>query len=151
MREIRQSGSEGGGTEFNRFSLPLSPDDSRSPTAGETDARLEDLKTYLRARLPGNIAEFDRGETAKLCANVLTRLQQVIEAEVKRFEDRPALDLEVEAHNRFAEDRCRIFTGRERRLLTFSRPRLEAPDVERPKPQPPSRRRSGRYGFADRT
>jgi hypothetical protein len=25
MREIRLSGSEGGGTEFNRFSLPLSP------------------------------------------------------------------------------------------------------------------------------
>jgi hypothetical protein len=25
MREIRQSGSEGGGFEFNRFSLPLSP------------------------------------------------------------------------------------------------------------------------------
>ena len=24
MREIRPSGSEGGGTEFNRFSLPLS-------------------------------------------------------------------------------------------------------------------------------
>ena len=24
MREIRQSGSEGGGTEINRFSLPLS-------------------------------------------------------------------------------------------------------------------------------
>ena len=24
MREIRQSGSEGGGFEFNRFSLPLS-------------------------------------------------------------------------------------------------------------------------------
>ena len=24
MREIRQSGSEGGGIEFNRFSLPLS-------------------------------------------------------------------------------------------------------------------------------
>jgi hypothetical protein len=24
MREIRLSGSEGGGTEFNRFSLPLS-------------------------------------------------------------------------------------------------------------------------------
>jgi hypothetical protein len=24
MREIRQSGSEGGGTELNRFSLPLS-------------------------------------------------------------------------------------------------------------------------------
>ena len=29
MRETRLSGSEGGGTEFNRFSLPLSPLNSR--------------------------------------------------------------------------------------------------------------------------
>jgi hypothetical protein len=28
MREIRQSGSEGGGTAFNRFSLPLSQTES---------------------------------------------------------------------------------------------------------------------------
>jgi len=26
MRETRQSGSEGGGTELNRFSLPYNPD-----------------------------------------------------------------------------------------------------------------------------
>ena len=30
MREIRQSGSEGGGFEFNRFSLPLSKWDLRN-------------------------------------------------------------------------------------------------------------------------
>ena len=39
---------------------------------------------------------------------------------MKRFEDRPALDLEVEAHDRFAEDRCRIFTGRESVLNTIA-------------------------------
>jgi hypothetical protein len=31
MREIRQSGSEGGGTAFNRFSLPLSPNLGHNP------------------------------------------------------------------------------------------------------------------------
>jgi len=71
------------------------------------------LKTYLRARLGGNIAEFDPGDTATLCNDVYARLKQVIEEEVKRFEDRPALDLEIEAHDRFAEDRCRIFVGRD--------------------------------------
>jgi len=44
----------------------------------------------------------------------------MIEAEVKRFEDRPALDLEVAAHDRFAEDRCRIFTGRKAVLDTIA-------------------------------
>ena len=47
-----------------------------APTAGETDARLEDLKKYLRARLPGNIEEFDPGGTAKLCNDVYARLSR---------------------------------------------------------------------------
>ena len=88
--------------------------------AAEIDPRLEDLKTYLRDCLPGNIEEFDAGDTAALCDAVLAHLRQVIEGEVKRFEDRPALDLEVEAHDRFAEDRCRIFTGREGVLNTIA-------------------------------
>jgi len=88
--------------------------------AGETDTRLQDLKSYLRDRLPGNIAEFEPGDTAALCDTVYAQLRQVIEAEVKRFEDRPALDLEVEAHDRFAEERCRIFTGRQAVLDTIS-------------------------------
>ena len=91
----------------------------RRPT-GESDARLEELKSYLRDRLPGNIAEFAPGDTAALCGAVFTQLKQVIEAEVKRFEDRPALDLEVEAHDRFAEERCRIFTGRRPVLDTIA-------------------------------
>ena len=33
MREIRLSGSEGGGTETNRFSLPLYPLAKRNPRA----------------------------------------------------------------------------------------------------------------------
>gem|GEM_PF-6691035 len=32
MRENRQSGSEGGGTENNRFSLPLSKNQNKNPT-----------------------------------------------------------------------------------------------------------------------
>jgi hypothetical protein len=92
----------------------------RRPSDGETDARLENLKSHLRVQLPGNIEEFDRGETTKLCNDVLTRLRSVIEAEVKSFKDLTALDLEVESHNRFAEERCRIFTGREIVLDTIA-------------------------------
>jgi len=100
----------------------------RRPTGG-TDARLEDLKAYLRARLPGNIVEFDPGGLAGLCDTVFSHIRQVIESEVKRFEDRPALDLEVEAHDRVAEDRCRIFTGRTEVLDTIADhcPRAGAP------------------------
>jgi hypothetical protein len=89
-------------------------------TGARRDERLDQLKSFLRNRLPGNIVEFDPGDTAGLCGAVFANLRQVIEQEVKRFEDRPALDLEVEAHNRFAEDRCRIFTGREIVLDTIA-------------------------------
>jgi WD40 repeat protein len=73
----------------------------------KTDPRLDDLKAQLR------VHDFDP-------AVVYEQLRQVIEAEVKRFEDRPALDLEVEAHDRFAADRCRIFTGRQAVLDTIA-------------------------------
>jgi WD40 repeat protein len=78
----------------------------RRPT-GNTDPRLEELKSHLQVR------PFDPGV-------VFAQLRQVIEAEIKRFEDRPALDLEVAAHDRFAEDRCRIFTGRQAVLDTIA-------------------------------
>ena len=81
--------------------------------SGEIDARLKDLKSYLRDRLFGNIAEFAPGDMVALCDAVFAQLQRVIEEEVKRFENRPALDLEVEAHDRLVEDRCRVFTGRQ--------------------------------------
>jgi WD40 repeat protein len=73
----------------------------------KTDPRLDELKSHLR------VHDFDP-------AVVYDQLRQMIEAEVKRFEDRPALDLEVAAHDRFAEDRCRIFTGRKAVLDTIA-------------------------------
>src|ERR1035437_2531292 len=76
----------------------------RRPTI-DTDPRLNALKSPLR------VHEFDPGDMKALCALVLSQLSEVIEREVRLFEDRPALDLEVEAHDRFAEERCRIFTG----------------------------------------
>jgi WD40 repeat protein len=77
------------------------------PSTANTDPRVEELKSHLR------VHRFDPGV-------VYDQLRQVIEAEIKRFEDRPALDLEVAAHDRFAEDRCRIFTGRQAVLDTIA-------------------------------
>ena len=82
-----------------------------------SDPRLKELKSYL---LPGNLAEFDRGDTIALCDAVFDRLRKVIEGQVQRFADLPAVDLEVEAHNRFAAERTRIFAGREDVLATIA-------------------------------
>jgi hypothetical protein len=76
-------------------------------STGNTDPRLEASKSHLR------VHEFDAGDMKGLCALVLAQLTKVIEAEVNRSKDRAALDLEMEAHDRFAEERCRIFTGRQ--------------------------------------
>ena len=78
-----------------------------SRTTANTDPRLEELKSHLR------VYDFDP-------AAVYDQLRQVIEGEIKRFEDRQALELEVEAHDRFAEERCRVFTGRQAVLDTIT-------------------------------
>jgi WD40 repeat protein len=72
---------------------------ARRPTV-DSDPRVEELKSLLPVHDFDPVAVYDQ-------------LRQVIEAEIKRFDDRPALDLEIEAHDRFAEERCRIFTGRQ--------------------------------------
>jgi WD40 repeat protein len=78
------------------------------------DSQLEALKAHLR------VHEFGAGDMNGLCELVLTELTKVIVREVKRFEDRPALDLEIEAHADFAKDRARIFTGRQAVLDTIA-------------------------------
>jgi WD40 repeat protein len=86
----------------------------RRPTE-ETDARLQAVKALI-----SNHTEFAPGDTVALCDTVFAQAREEIEGEAKRFEDRPALDLEVEAHDRFAEDRARIFTGRKAVLDTIA-------------------------------
>jgi WD40 repeat protein len=44
----------------------------------------------------------------------------MIEAELARFKDLPTLTLEIEAHDNFAEDHCRIFIGRETALKNIA-------------------------------
>jgi WD40 repeat protein len=86
----------------------------REPAEGvEEDEDLSALKEDLRQKLPeGNIRLFSASRLDKLCVDVEAALSAVILAETGRFTSRAALDLEMEAHDRFAADRCRIFVGR---------------------------------------
>jgi len=87
----------------------------RTPAPGaEEDPDLAALTNDLRQKLPvGNIRPFSASRLARLCADVRRQLRRVIKAETGKFTSRPALDLEMEAHETFALDRARHFTGRQ--------------------------------------
>src|ERR1019366_2503410 len=77
------------------------------------DPDLGALKQDLRNKLgKENVCPFPASDFAKLCADVEELLSKVILAEAGTFKSRPALDLEIEAHEAFARDRARHFTGR---------------------------------------
>ncbi len=77
------------------------------------DPELAALKRDLRNRLPkDNIRTYSGSGIARLCADVRRHLKAVIRHEVSKFLSRNALDLEIETHDFFAENRCRIFVGR---------------------------------------
>lgn len=83
-----------------------------SAKAGE-DPDIASLKKYLREKLTDrNIRTFPTSDYGKLCADVEELLKQAILAEAGKFKSRPALELEIEAHEAFARDRARHFTGR---------------------------------------
>jgi len=87
----------------------------REPAEGATvDPELESLKDELRQKLPvENIRTFSASRIERLCADVSRQLRKVILTETGRFTSRPALDLEIKAHEDFALDRVRHFTGRQ--------------------------------------
>jgi hypothetical protein len=95
----------------------------RDPAPGVSeDPELTALKKYLREKIGGrNICAFSASDLAKLCADVEEVLKRVILAEAGNFKSRPGLDLEIEAHEAFASDRARHFTGRKNVLEAISR------------------------------
>ena len=86
----------------------------RYPVEGaKVDPELEALEGDLRRKLTeANVRPFRIGEIEKLCTGVEESLKKVILDETSKFTSCNALDLEIEAHDRFAADRCRIFVGR---------------------------------------
>ncbi len=88
----------------------------------EEDAELAALKDELRHKLPEqNVCKFSASDLARLCADVEAKLSAVILAEAGRFTSRDALDLEIKAHEDFALNRVRHFTGRQSVLDVISR------------------------------
>jgi hypothetical protein len=78
---------------------------------GPGDPDLRKLGEFLKVQLEGNV--FEPAGIGELCAQVTECLSRVIVGEASSFESRPALDLEVEAHDAFGTDRARHFIGRE--------------------------------------
>ena len=85
------------------------------------DSELEALEDDLRHKLPeGNVRPFQVGEIGKLCTDVEESLKKVILDETGRFTSRDPMEIETDAHDRFAADRCRIFVGRESALTAIA-------------------------------
>ncbi|MGA2149872.1 MAG: DUF4062 domain-containing protein, partial [Bryobacteraceae bacterium] len=79
----------------------------------ECDRDLVSLKSFLGAQLPaGNLHSYAPNNLEGLCQDVERTLRAVIESEASGFESRPALALEIEAHDAFAQERALVF-GRE--------------------------------------
>jgi hypothetical protein len=100
--------------------LDLTPD--RVPD-GAARARLDDLKGRLDAHLPGNVRDeyrarwkdgrISRAHLEQLCEDVYEALAGVIRAEIAEIEAKPALEKEIEDHERFGEERAGSrFVGR---------------------------------------
>jgi hypothetical protein len=87
----------------------------RNGTEAE-DVDLQKLKEDLKGLLLENVFSFEAGVHDELCRLVKEKLQKVILDEVKRFESRPGLDLEIEAHDAFAKDRSKHSVGRKSAL-----------------------------------
>jgi len=68
------------------------------------------LKDFLRAQLPAeNIRLYNPNDLEGLCEDVERTLRAVIESQAAGFESRPALALEIEAHDAFARERAFVF------------------------------------------
>jgi WD40 repeat protein len=79
----------------------------------DCDPDLVNLKNFLRAQLSAeHVLSYEPGDFAKLCQDVERTLRAVIESQAAGFESRPALALEMEAHDAFARERALVF-GRE--------------------------------------
>ena len=77
------------------------------------DPELADLRRSLKGQLAaGNVIGYEPDDLAGLCMQVEETLSAVITNEAAGFKSKPALELEIEAHDRFAADRSRIFVGR---------------------------------------
>jgi hypothetical protein len=95
--------------------------------AGTIDASAEEKLIALKDKIDdklhsSNIFDYEtewegkgvnKQHIKKLCADVYSSLEKVINEQIDEFEDKDPLDIEIEAHKEFGEERCKFFIGRE--------------------------------------
>ena len=82
----------------------------RNVPDAECDPGLVELRRSLTGQLPEkNFVTFEPGDLAGLCKRVEEELSATIIDEARGFESKMALDLEKEAHDKFAGDRSLVF------------------------------------------
>ena len=102
--------------------------DADGQPEGESRARLDELKSRLRACLPENVFEYpvkwagqapasDHLDT--LCDQVYQKLSGIILEEIRHLEDIDPVEKEAADHEAFLRDRIRVFFGREQTLLSI--------------------------------
>jgi WD40 repeat protein len=85
------------------------------------DPDLADLRRSLKGQLPtGNFFHYEPGDLDGLCERVTGELSAIIEREARGFKSKPALELEREAHDKFAHEWSLVF-GREGVLVEVAR------------------------------
>jgi NACHT domain- and WD repeat-containing protein len=88
------------------------------------EEKIKSLKTKIEDELPSSNIFNDyearwEGEAPsdkhleKLCKDVHSSLEKVILEQIKEFEEKNSLDIEIESHKQFGEERCKFFIGRE--------------------------------------
>jgi Cdc6-like AAA superfamily ATPase len=116
--------------DFFDFDEVNEPDDSAKE-------QLAELKTKVEKILPqSNLFNYEtewegkgvsKQHIKKLCSDVYSSLEKVIYEQINEFQDKDPLDIEIEAHKEFGEERCKFFKGREDSLAQINN-YLEAPN-----------------------
>jgi NACHT domain- and WD repeat-containing protein len=97
----------------------------------DTEAKdlLDKLKKRLEENLPGNVYKYKARWTGsgittdhieKLCRDVYKSLEKIILSEIEQIETKSSLEKEEEAHQRFGEERAKVFIGRDSILKTIN-------------------------------
>ncbi|MEN6553436.1 MAG: AAA family ATPase, partial [Methanobacterium sp.] len=94
--------------------------------SGTIDASAEEKLAALKDKIEKKLSKSNRFDyeteweekgvnkkhIKKLCDDVYSSLEKVINEQINEFEDKDPLNIEIEAHKEFGEERCKFFKGR---------------------------------------
>lgn len=109
--------------EHSRYFFDYNDDESCDESSKQ---KLKELKRKVESKLPSsNVFKYDTEWTGEkitinhlneLCNDVYYSLEKVIQEQIDEYKEKDALDLEIEAHKKFGDDRSKFFIGREENL-----------------------------------